>query len=257
MNRHSANVRSKGKAVKADLGVCGRTTEFFVCLGRDGALRRPDAAARRPYLRRILSRARCGFAALGQVLGSRGQWQSSAGVLACGLWQRPAARSRSIIGRDARRTRQRDARATLSTALVGFRRFSIDSGAAAGLGSFRGSKGAHSKSERGLTRHESRRPARGRSCRQSVPAALPGNVGAPGQGRPQEGATSLGMAKPDDETLKIWKCMTQTKDSQNLKTASNHRSAYNITGVAGEYFVAAELSRRGWIATITLKNTKY
>jgi hypothetical protein len=25
--------------------------------------------------------------------------------------------------------------------------------------------------------------------------------------------------------------------------------------VAGEYFVAAELSRRGWIATITLKNT--
>lgn len=32
-------------------------------------------------------------------------------------------------------------------------------------------------------------------------------------------------------------------------------SAYNITGVAGEYFVAAELSRRGWIATVTLKNT--
>jgi hypothetical protein len=29
---------------------CGRTTEFFVSLGRDGALRRPDAAARRPYL---------------------------------------------------------------------------------------------------------------------------------------------------------------------------------------------------------------
>jgi hypothetical protein len=33
------------------------------------------------------------------------------------------------------------------------------------------------------------------------------------------------------------------------------RATYNITGVAGEYFVAAELSRRGWIATITLKNT--
>lgn len=33
------------------------------------------------------------------------------------------------------------------------------------------------------------------------------------------------------------------------------RTAYNITGVAGEYFVAAELSRRGWIATLTLKNT--
>jgi len=35
----------------------------------------------------------------------------------------------------------------------------------------------------------------------------------------------------------------------------NSRAAYNITGVAGEYFVAAELSRRGWIATLTLKNT--
>jgi predicted neuraminidase len=28
-----------------------------------------------------------------------------------------------------------------------------------------------------------------------------------------------------------------------------------ITGAAGEYFVAAELSLRGWIATLTLKNT--
>jgi hypothetical protein len=35
----------------------------------------------------------------------------------------------------------------------------------------------------------------------------------------------------------------------------NLRAAYNITGIAGEYFVAAELSRRGWIATLTLKNT--
>lgn len=33
------------------------------------------------------------------------------------------------------------------------------------------------------------------------------------------------------------------------------KSGYNITGVAGEYFVAAELSKRGWIATMTLKNT--
>jgi hypothetical protein len=33
------------------------------------------------------------------------------------------------------------------------------------------------------------------------------------------------------------------------------RAVHNITGVAGEYFVAAELSRRGWIATLTLKNT--
>ncbi len=36
-------------------GAEGRTTKIFACLGRDGALRRPDAAARRPYLRRVLS----------------------------------------------------------------------------------------------------------------------------------------------------------------------------------------------------------
>ena len=29
-----------------------------------------------------------------------------------------------------------------------------------------------------------------------------------------------------------------------------------LTGVAGEYLVAGELSRRGWIASITLRNTK-
>jgi hypothetical protein len=29
-----------------------------------------------------------------------------------------------------------------------------------------------------------------------------------------------------------------------------------LTGVAGEYFVAAELSRRGYLASITLRNTK-
>lgn len=31
----------------------------------------------------------------------------------------------------------------------------------------------------------------------------------------------------------------------------------NIVGVAGEYFVAAELSQRGVVATLTLKNTPY
>ncbi|MFC1687083.1 hypothetical protein ACFL0L_00705 [Patescibacteria group bacterium] len=41
----------------------------------------------------------------------------------------------------------------------------------------------------------------------------------------------------------------------NTKDATNRRATYNITGVAGEYFIAAELSRRGWIATMTLKNT--
>ena len=29
-----------------------------------------------------------------------------------------------------------------------------------------------------------------------------------------------------------------------------------LTGVAGEYFVAAELSRRGYIASISLRNTR-
>jgi hypothetical protein len=31
--------------------------------------------------------------------------------------------------------------------------------------------------------------------------------------------------------------------------------ARNITGAAGEYHVAAELSRRGWLATVTIKNS--
>ncbi len=30
----------------------------------------------------------------------------------------------------------------------------------------------------------------------------------------------------------------------------------HLTGVAGEYFVAAELSRRGFIASITMRNTR-
>src|SRR3989337_2561154 len=29
-----------------------------------------------------------------------------------------------------------------------------------------------------------------------------------------------------------------------------------LTGIAGEYFVAAELSRRGYVASVTLTNTK-
>src|SRR5260221_14777189 len=29
-----------------------------------------------------------------------------------------------------------------------------------------------------------------------------------------------------------------------------------LTGVAGEYFVAAELSRRGYVASVTLRNTR-
>ena len=39
------------------------------------------------------------------------------------------------------------------------------------------------------------------------------------------------------------------------KKSKNKRQDYNITGISGEFFVAAELSRRGLIATMTLKNT--
>lgn len=34
------------------------------------------------------------------------------------------------------------------------------------------------------------------------------------------------------------------------------RLSTGLSGVAGEYFVAAELSRRGYVASINLKNTK-
>lgn len=37
--------------------------------------------------------------------------------------------------------------------------------------------------------------------------------------------------------------------------AKQSKHSFNIIGAAGEYYVAAELSRRGIIATITLKNT--
>ena len=34
------------------------------------------------------------------------------------------------------------------------------------------------------------------------------------------------------------------------------KPSYQLAGVAGEYFVAAELSRRGFIASITMRNTR-
>jgi hypothetical protein len=40
------------------------------------------------------------------------------------------------------------------------------------------------------------------------------------------------------------------KRERAMKTTHNLLSMYGITGVAGEYFVAAELSRRGWIGQI-------
>jgi Holliday junction resolvase-like predicted endonuclease len=49
--------------------------------------------------------------------------------------------------------------------------------------------------------------------------------------------------------------VAQNQKDKAGKMKLNRRSTYNITGVSGEYFVAAELSRRGWVAVITLKNT--
>lgn len=43
--------------------------------------------------------------------------------------------------------------------------------------------------------------------------------------------------------------------ARRKKQRDSPRATTNITGVAGEYFVAGELSRHGWIATLTLKNT--
>lgn len=38
--------------------------------------------------------------------------------------------------------------------------------------------------------------------------------------------------------------------------AQRSRLSTGLSGIAGEYFVAAELSRRGYIASLTLRNTK-
>ncbi len=40
------------------------------------------------------------------------------------------------------------------------------------------------------------------------------------------------------------------------RTSDMKKSSNILTGVSGEYFVAAELSRRGYIASITLRNTR-
>lgn len=41
-----------------------------------------------------------------------------------------------------------------------------------------------------------------------------------------------------------------------MKVLSTTEITSGLSGVSGEYFVAAELSRRGYIASITLRNTK-
>ena len=46
------------------------------------------------------------------------------------------------------------------------------------------------------------------------------------------------------------------KKSNSKKKRNPATNPTGLTGVAGEYFVAAELSRRGYIASITLRNTR-
>ena len=41
-----------------------------------------------------------------------------------------------------------------------------------------------------------------------------------------------------------------------IKVNKDKKVSSILTGVSGEYFAAAELSRRGYIASITLRNTK-
>lgn len=49
--------------------------------------------------------------------------------------------------------------------------------------------------------------------------------------------------------------MPSLKEKKSRKPNQMVRNSNNITGASGEYFAAAELSRRGWIAVLTLKNT--
>ena|SRR5579872_522105 len=58
----------------------------------------------------------------------------------------------------------------------------------------------------------------------------------------------------NSDNSREWFVETVSKE-KCLPADAGRRTQYNIIGVAGEYFVAAELSRRGWIAVLTLKNT--
>jgi hypothetical protein len=40
------------------------------------------------------------------------------------------------------------------------------------------------------------------------------------------------------------------------RPTNKSKNSHVLTGVAGEYYVSAELSRRGYVASITLRNTK-
>lgn len=46
------------------------------------------------------------------------------------------------------------------------------------------------------------------------------------------------------------------KEKEMNDNQSNEKLSTVLSGVAGEYFVAAELSARGYLASITLRNTK-
>jgi hypothetical protein len=46
------------------------------------------------------------------------------------------------------------------------------------------------------------------------------------------------------------------RSATGVPSMKNGRLSTILTGIAGEYFVAAELSRRGYVASVTLRNTR-
>jgi hypothetical protein len=61
----------------------------------------------------------------------------------------------------------------------------------------------------------------------------------------------LGLSKTAKR--RFWIILKKSAKQISIKDSS--RVDYNVTGVADEYFVVAELPRRGWTTTLTLKNT--
>ena len=48
----------------------------------------------------------------------------------------------------------------------------------------------------------------------------------------------------------------QTPSTPDMRAPKRSRLTTILSGVSGEYFVAAELSRRGYVASLTLRNTR-
>ena len=60
----------------------------------------------------------------------------------------------------------------------------------------------------------------------------------------------------DDQTSTFIHPQSWARERSHAKGINIMSTTSLLAGVAGEYFVAAELSRRGYIASITLRNTR-